>query len=80
MGETIAKNSCPVDFSKGRLYVWVSSSARMQEMRFMIGSIKETINTYLGRDYVKFIQLTLDRKSVPTKAESEKAIRDFLSE
>lgn len=80
VGDTIAKHSCPVDFSKGRLYVWVSSSARMQEMRFLIGNIKDKINAYLGRDYVKFIQLTLDRKSVPSKEESQKAIKDFLSE
>lgn len=79
VGETIAKNSCPVDFSKGRLYVWVSSSARMQEMRFMVGSIKDKINAYLGREYVKFIKLTLDRKSVPDQEDSQKAVRDFLS-
>ena len=46
----------------------------------MIGNIKDKINAYLGRDYVKFIKLTLDRKSVPTKEESDRAIKQFLSD
>ncbi|MCB0407042.1 MAG: DUF721 domain-containing protein [Bdellovibrionales bacterium] len=79
VGPSIGKNSQPVGFSKGRLYVWVSSSARMQEMRFLVGKIKDKINAHLGCEYVKFIQFTLDRKSVPSLEESEEGLRDFLS-
>ncbi len=79
VGPSIGKHSSPVDFKKGRLTVWVSSSARMQEMRFLVGSIKDKINKYLGREYVKFVQFTLDRKSVPDVDSSDPAFRDFLS-
>lgn len=51
----------------------------MQEMRFMVGSIKDKINHHLGREYVAFIQFTLDRKSVPSVDDSDPTLRDFLA-
>lgn len=78
VGPTLAKNCQPVGFRKGRLYVWVNSSTRLQEMRFMIGHIKDKINKHLEREWVKYIQLTLDKKSVPDLEESSESFKEFI--
>jgi hypothetical protein len=58
VGEQISKGTQPVGYYKGRLYVWVRSSTQMQELRFIVGDIKDRINKYLGKEYFKFIQFT----------------------
>ena len=50
----------------------------MQELRFLVGDIKDRINKYLGREYVKFIQFTLDKKSVPLAGQMKEELEEAL--
>lgn len=76
VGEQISKNTQPVGYYKGRLYIWVRSSTQMQELRFIVGDIKDQINKYLGKEYVKFIQFTLDMKSVPNESRGQDSLNE----
>lgn len=79
VGESIGKNTEPVGFFKGTLYVWVKSSTWLQEMSFMEHAMVVKVNQFLGEQWCYKIRFTLDRKSVPKYAESAKEMRDFLS-
>ena len=65
VGATIGKSCEPVGYKYGNLTLWVRSSARMQEMRFLHNNIREKVNAYVGREWVKYVTFTLDRRSVP---------------
>jgi len=78
VGETLGKICEPVGFDRGRLYIWVRSSARMQEMRFFEDNIKLKVNEYVGRQWVRNIRFTLDRKDVPTTAEASSEFKNFI--
>ncbi len=80
VGPEMAKYAEPVGFRNGELYLWVESSARMQDMRFIIGEIKDKLNQWGGREWIHFIRLTLDRKSVPGREEMDPQSSDFLKE
>jgi len=65
VGPTLAPHTLPVGFHRGTLYIWVKSSPWMQQLSFAAAPLREKINSYLGRDYVRQIRFTLDRHSVP---------------
>ena len=79
MGEKIAKCTTPVGYLKGQLYIWVNHPTSMQDLTFMVGAIKDQINKFIGRRWVRSIRFTLDRKSVPQNAEMSEELRSFLS-
>ncbi len=80
VGDEIAKHTMPVGFLKGTLYVHVNSAARMQELTFMVEHLMSRINEFSKMRWVKFIRLTLDRRSVPKPEEMSQDLRNFLSE
>lgn len=65
VGETIAAHSLPVGYKAGVLYVWVHNSVWLQQLVFMVDPIRKKINEHVGRNWVKRIRLTLDRKELP---------------
>ncbi|MFS4459422.1 DUF721 domain-containing protein [Bdellovibrio sp. HCB2-146] len=71
VGPTIAQNAEPVGFQRGTLFVWVRSSAWMQQMVFMREHIKNTINQKFENNFVKYIKFTLDRREVPNQDQNE---------
>lgn len=79
VGPEMAKNSTPVSYLDGTLYVWVSSAPRMQEMTFLVRPLRDKINQFAGKSWVRSIRFTLDRKSVPRLEESSQDLREFLS-
>lgn len=79
VGPQVAKNTLPVSYVKGELYVWVDHPARMQELTFCVVEIAKKINAFCGKRWVKRIRFTLDRKSVPKPEETAEDLRDFLS-
>lgn len=62
VGPTAAESSLPVTLRFGRLIVWVKSSTRLQEMRFIEEDLKRQINHFLGSEMVKEIKFTLERR------------------
>jgi predicted nucleic acid-binding Zn ribbon protein len=71
VGPTLAPHTLPVSFQRGTLYIWVKSSAWMQQLSFAAVPLKAKINEYLGREYVRFIRFTLDKHSVPNIGEGD---------
>lgn len=74
VGPTAAEASLPVSLKFSRLVIWVKSSTRLQEMRFMEEDLKHRINTYLGTDQIKEIRFTLERR----RASSEEDVPDSI--
>jgi len=60
VGETIGENTKPVSFYKGTLYIQAANSAWMQQLVFMADQIKENINKFVGKDWVKQVRFKLD--------------------
>lgn len=79
VGPTIGKNSEPVGFYRGVLYLWVPTSPWMQQMTFLRMQIKDTVNRKLGRIYVKDVRLTMDRKSVPSSPEEQEEFKKIVA-
>lgn len=77
VGASVAQNSMPVGYEKGRLYVWVKSSAWMHHMIFLKETMKDSINNKLGRVFVREIIFTLDRHAVPTSS-SNNEMKEML--
>ena len=66
----MAAHSAPVDYNKGCLIVWVDSSVRLQEMVFLVRQLREQINNFVGRQWIRSIRFTLDRHHVPQAGEA----------
>lgn len=79
VGPTLARCSQPVGYQKGRLYIWVDHSARMQELSFMVVDIRDKINQAVGKKWVRSIKFTLDRREVPKSEEGQAGLRTALS-
>ncbi|MFK8139182.1 MAG: DUF721 domain-containing protein [Bdellovibrionales bacterium] len=78
VGPKIAKNSEPVGYYNGTLYVWVPSSVWLQEMRYIAGNMIVKINKHLGKKWARNIRFTLDRKSVPFEAQVREDMAKFI--
>ncbi len=78
VGAEIAASSLPVGYLKGTLYVWCKSSARMQELTFMVRPLMQKINTFIGKRWVRSIRFTLDRKDVPAPEETSEEFKSFI--
>lgn len=78
VGPVFAKDCEPVGFQRGRLFIWVKSSARLQEFRFFEDDFRVKINAYLGTEWVKSVRFTLDRKGVPQDTASQQNLKNFI--
>ncbi|MBX3023111.1 MAG: DUF721 domain-containing protein [Bdellovibrionales bacterium] len=78
VGPTLGTHCEPVGYERGRLIVWVKSSARMQEIRFFEKTLKEKVNEHVGRDWVKGIRFTLDRRGLPQPDQVSDQFKGFL--
>lgn len=74
VGPTAAEASLPVSLKFARLVIWVKSSTRLQELKFMEEDLKHRINAFLGSDQVKEIRFTLERR----RASSEDDVPDSI--
>jgi len=79
VGATLGKVCEPVGFERGRLYIWVKSSARMQEIRFFEDTLREKVNEHVGRQWARSIRFTLDRHGIPKAAEVSDEFKNFLA-
>lgn len=74
VGPTLSAHSIPVQLCHGTLYIWVESSAWLQQLSFLSEPMRDKINKYYQQKWIKQVRFTLDRKSVPQINES-----DFVS-
>lgn len=80
VGKTLGAVCEPVGYERGRLYIWVRSSARMQELRFFEPTLKKKINDHVGREWVRSLRFTLDRHDIPQRAEVSEEFKKFLED
>ncbi len=80
VGSTLSTHCEPVGYARGKLIIWVKSSARMQEIRFFEVSLKDKVNAYVDRSWVRSVRFTLDRHDVPREAEVSQDFKKFLDE
>ena len=79
VGETTAAHTVPVGYDKGTLYIWVKSSSWMQQMVYFAQPVKEKINKFIGKNWVRRVRFTLDKKGVPNHEENDSAMfREFI--
>jgi hypothetical protein len=78
VGSTLSQVCEPVGFDRGRLWIWVKSSARLQEIRFFEDTLREKINAYVGREWARSLRFTLDRRGIPTEAQAPAKFKNFL--
>ena len=62
VGSPISRNAQPLWIKEGRLRVKVSDPIWLQELGFVEGTIKEKLNTRLGRKAVEKIEFRLTSK------------------
>lgn len=79
VGDSLAKNSEPVGYYRGTLYLWVKNASWMQQIQFMRDHIRDAINKKLQMQYVQDVRLTLDRRSVPVEAAAQSELREAIS-
>lgn len=79
VGPQIASYSQPVGYSDGYLFVWVKTSAHLQELNYGRDLMRDKINKVIGFHWVKGIKLTVDRRDVPRPEESDPGLREFLA-
>ena len=70
VGETVAKQAQPTLVRGGTLFVKCSSSAWMQELQFMKGTICKELNRLVGREAVKDIKFQMGTIARPTQETS----------
>ena len=78
VGPTLGKLCEPVGYKFGTLSLWVKSSARMQEMRFLERNLVEKVNAYVGRDWVRQVTFTLDRRGIPGADQMPDDVKAYL--
>ena len=70
VGETVAQQAQPTLVRGGTLFVKCSSSAWMQELQFMKGTICKELNRLVGREAVKDIRFQMGTIARPTQETS----------
>jgi predicted nucleic acid-binding Zn ribbon protein len=80
VGQTLASHCEPVGYDRGRLYIWVKSSARLQEIRFFEQTLKDKVNEHVGRPWARSIRFTLDRQGIPAEAEISDEFKKFFEQ
>ncbi len=79
VGPSLSRNSQPVSYQKGTLYVWVKSASWMNEMSYHSKTLKNRINEHVKKKWVRDIRFTMDRRSVPKIEETPEDLKEFLS-
>ena len=61
-GETISEHSRPLFYIRGTLYIWSENSVWTQEFIFLSESIKQKINDYVGKKWVRKLRFQLQEE------------------
>ncbi len=79
VGPTISSQCQPVGFDQGTLLIWVQHPVYIQQLSFLSEQIREKINEFVGRPWVRKIRFTLDRKALPTTEREIGDLKNYLS-
>jgi hypothetical protein len=65
VGEPLASRCRPLDYRGGTLVLGVTSSSWMQQVQFLTGTLRDTINRALGEDLVRQVRLRVAEAPPP---------------
>ncbi|MDF1554888.1 MAG: DUF721 domain-containing protein [Deferrisomatales bacterium] len=65
VGEPLASRCRPVDFRNGTLVLAVSSASWMQQVQFLTGTVRDTLNRALGEELVRQVRLRVAEAPAP---------------
>ncbi len=71
VGATIAEQTLPVAYERGRLSIWVRHPTWMQQLWYFQEAIKEKVNGHVGRNWAIEIKFTLNRRAATTAETAE---------
>jgi predicted nucleic acid-binding Zn ribbon protein len=71
VGATISARSTPVGYANGIIYIWVMSSAWMNQLVYARRELIQKINGHVGKGWVREIRFTQDKRDVPKEALSQ---------
>lgn len=55
VGPTLAKHSRPINYDRGTLFIEVTNSVWLNEIRFLMEDIKFKVNQHMGKTWVQRI-------------------------
>ena len=65
VGEPLASHCRPVDYRNGTLVLAVNSASWMQQVQFLTGTVRDTLNRALGEDLVRQVRLRVAEAPPP---------------
>ncbi len=65
VGEPLASRCRPLEFRNGTLVLAVSSASWMQQVQFLTGTVRDTLNRALGEDLVRQVRLRVAETPPP---------------
>lgn len=68
------KDCRPVSLQQGRLTLWISSAAEMQEIRFHTEELKQQINEYFKTDLVHTIYFTFNHNILSRREQTVRSV------
>ena len=75
----ILKQTKPVSFQRGRMVLWVENSVELQELSFYIEELKDNINSYFNKQWVKEIHFTLNKDILKKREYSAKLFQKIFN-
>ncbi len=72
---SILKQTKPVSYQNGRLVLWVSNSVELQELGFQTEELKDKINSYFEKQWIRTIHFTLNKNILKKREQSAKLLR-----
>lgn len=75
----LLKQTKPVSFQTGRLVLWVGNSVELQELSFCIEELKDKINAYFDKQWVKEIHFTLNKDILKKREQSAKLFQKIFN-
>ncbi len=80
----ILKHTKPVSYQSGRLVLWSANSVEIQELSFQVEDLKQAINNYFGKVWVKDIYFTVNKDILNKRENSfhilQKISKEFFQE
>lgn len=78
VGNDMARQTRPVGFEGGMLLIWVEHPVYIQQLNFVTKELMEKVNKYVGRDWIRRIRFTLDKKVVLSEAQQRAELGRLL--
>ena len=67
-----------MSYQNGHLVLWVNNTVELQELHFYIEELKNNINTYFQKQWIKEIHFTLNKDILKKREQSAKWLKKLI--